>query len=81
MMLIDFIVKSKKQTYASGKPPKKLEDGFEEFTYLKGKYRYLEVNEVKRRLFASHVMVLSIRFLLQKLNIDHWPEYDRYNPK
>jgi hypothetical protein len=40
MSLNEFIVKAKKNTYASGKPPKKLEDGFEEFTFKEGKYNY-----------------------------------------
>ncbi|MBS3157249.1 hypothetical protein J4442_03720 [Candidatus Woesearchaeota archaeon] len=40
MELVDFIVKAKKQTYASGKPARKLEDGFEEFVYEEGGYKY-----------------------------------------
>ncbi len=40
MNLIQFLVKAKKATYASGKPPKKLNDGFEEFTYEEEGYRY-----------------------------------------
>src|SRR3989338_8031538 len=40
MELVDFIVKAKKQTYASGKPARKLEDGFEEFFYEEGDYKY-----------------------------------------
>ena len=38
--LARFIVKAKRNTYASGKPPKKLEDGFEEFEYAEGDYSY-----------------------------------------
>lgn len=40
MELVDFIVKAKKQTYASGKPARKLGDCFEEFVYEEGDYRY-----------------------------------------
>ncbi|MBS3139680.1 hypothetical protein J4479_01610 [Candidatus Woesearchaeota archaeon] len=40
MELVNFVVKAKKQTYASGNPAKKLEDGFEEFFYEEGDYRY-----------------------------------------
>ncbi len=40
MNLAQFLVKAKKATYASGKKPKLLEDGFEEFTYEEGKYKY-----------------------------------------
>ena len=40
MELVDFIVKAKKQAYASGKPAIKLEDGFKEFVYEEGDYRY-----------------------------------------
>ncbi|MEK6903758.1 MAG: DUF5680 domain-containing protein [Nanoarchaeota archaeon] len=40
MELVDFIIKSKKQTYASGKPARKLKDGFEEFVYEEGDYKY-----------------------------------------
>lgn len=31
-----FLVRAKKNTYASGNKPKKLEDGFEEFVYTEG---------------------------------------------
>ena len=40
MELVNFIVKAKKQTYASGNPATKLEDGFEEFVYEEGDYKY-----------------------------------------
>ena len=40
MKLNTFLVKAKKNTYASGNPPKKLEDGFEEFVFEEGKYKY-----------------------------------------
>lgn len=38
--LISFIIKAKKNTYASGNPPKKLGEGFEEFVYEEGGYKY-----------------------------------------
>ena len=40
MKLADFIVKAKKATYASGNASKKLGDGFEEFSYEEGTYKY-----------------------------------------
>jgi hypothetical protein len=40
MELVNFIVKAKKQTYASGNSAIKLEDGFKEFIYEEGDYRY-----------------------------------------
>ena len=40
MELIDFIVKAKKCTYASGNKAVKLEDEFEEFVYEEGDYKY-----------------------------------------
>src|SRR3989344_8108354 len=40
MELANFIVKAKKDTYASGNPPLKLPDGFEEFVYEDGEYKY-----------------------------------------
>ncbi len=40
MELRDFLVKEKKQTYASGKKPKILDDGFEELTYEEGELFY-----------------------------------------
>jgi len=35
-----FLVRAKKNTYASGNPPIKKSDGFEEFTYEEGDYSY-----------------------------------------
>ena len=40
MKFKDFLVKAKKETYASGNSPKKLADGFEEFSFEEGKYKY-----------------------------------------
>ncbi len=38
--LSQFIVRAKRNTYASGQKAKVLEDGFEEFTFEEGEYRY-----------------------------------------
>ncbi len=40
MELADFIVKAKKNTYASGRKSVKLGDGFEEFVFEEENYRY-----------------------------------------
>lgn len=40
MKLSQFLVNAKKATYASGKKPIILADGFEEFTYEEGEYKY-----------------------------------------
>lgn len=40
MNLTSFLIKAKKNTYASGNSSKKLEDGFEEFIFEEGMYRY-----------------------------------------
>lgn len=40
MKLVDFIVKAKKQTYASGNSARKLEDGFEEFIFEEDGFKY-----------------------------------------
>lgn len=40
MKLVDFIINAKKQTYAGGKSSRKLNDGFEQFVYKAGDYRY-----------------------------------------
>ena len=40
MKLIDFIIKAKKSTYASGNKATKLKDDFEEFIYGEGNFKY-----------------------------------------
>lgn len=40
MELVDFIVKAKKNTYASGNKASILEDGFEEFVFKEGDFKY-----------------------------------------
>ena len=40
MELVDFIVRAKRNTYASGNKAAKLEDGFEEFIFEEGNFRY-----------------------------------------
>ena len=40
MELAYFMVKAKRNTYASGNPPLKLPDGFDEFVYEEGEYKY-----------------------------------------
>jgi len=42
-----FLVKAKKSTYASGKPPQKMADGFEEFTYEEENYKYKDKYHAK----------------------------------
>ena len=58
MNIRDFIVKAKKSTYASGKKPKLLDDGFEEFFYKEEDYEYRDRYYAKdRRPFGGEEVV------------------------
>ena len=60
MQLKDFIVKAKKDTYASGKKAIKLEDGSERFDFEEGKWRYQDTyfafdNEFDGAFFGTEI--------------------------